>query len=411
MPFEFFISKRYLKSKNQGGFLSLITLLSIAGVAVGVMALLVVIAVMTGAKTELRNKILGVESHILLMRYGAEFYDYQEKIETVKKFDSVVSATPFIYSQIIIKSASNTSGAVLKGIDFNSSVGTVEQSVKKITAQYLKTAEYQKGKKQIPKVILGKSLAEAMGVDAGDTVYFMLPKGRVSPIGYIPVMKRVAVAGIFDSGMSEYDSSIIYAPLEDARQILNMEKVVNGIAINVKDIYKAGEVLQEILTEAGPSYWGKDWMSMNKNLFSALKMEKTAMFIILILIVLVAAFNIASMLIMMVMEKRKDIAILKAMGASDKIIKKIFILKGLTIGGIGTLIGVVFGVCLTFALSKYKFISLPEDIYFFATLPVELKLTDIIVITSSSLFICFLATIYPARQAARLNPVDAIRYG
>jgi lipoprotein-releasing system permease protein len=190
-----------------------------------------------------------------------------------------------------------------------------------------------------------------------------------------------------------------------------MEKIVNGIAINVKDIYNAGKVLNEIVAEAGPSYWGKDWMSMNKNLFSALKMEKTAMFIILILIVLVAAFNIASMLIMMVMEKRKDIAILKAMGASDKIIKKIFMLKGLTIGGIGTFIGVVFGICLTFALSKYKFISLPEDIYFFATLPVELKLTDIIVITASSLFICFIATIYPARQAAKLNPVDAIRYG
>jgi len=411
LSFEFFISKRYLKSKNQGGFLSLITLLSIAGVAVGVMALLVVIAVMTGAKTELIDKILGVESHILLMRSGGSFYDYEEKIKTVKNFDSVVSATPFIYSQIIIKSASNTSGAILKGIDLNSAAGTIEKSVKKIAAEYQETAEYRNGKKQIPKVILGKSLADEMGVNTGDTVYVMLTKGRVSPIGYIPVMKRVAVAGIFDSGMSEYDSSIIYAPLEDARQILNIEKIVTGIAINVKDIYKAGEVLNNILAEAGPLYWGKDWMSMNKNLFSALKMEKTAMFIILILIVLVAAFNIASMLIMMVMEKKKDIAILKAMGASDKIIKKIFILKGLTIGGIGTLIGVISGVCLSFLLSKYKFINLPEDIYFFATLPVELKLTDVLIITVSSLFICFVATLYPARQAAGLNPVDAIRYG
>ena len=355
-----------------------------------------------------------------------------EDIEEIKKFNSVLSVSPFIYSQVMLKSSSESSGAILKGIapnsalkgaDSNSSKGvsnsdlkksylfedSIENKIKEITDA--ESWETKIDSLRIPKVILGKKLAENLEVRKGDTIYIILTKGRVSPIGHIPVMKRVIVSGVFDSGLYEYDSSLLYMSIADAQNILNMENTITGIGIMIKNIYEAPEISKQIVSKLGPLYWAKDWMNMNKNLFSALKMEKTAMFIILILIVLVAAFNIASTLIMMVMEKKKDIAILKAMGASDKSVKKIFVLKGLIIGGLGTFIGVFSGVCICLLLARYKFINLPDDIYFFATLPVELRVIDVLMIAVSSLTICFLATLYPAHQASKLNPVNAIRYG
>ncbi len=411
MSFEFFIGSRYLRAKQKQAFISLITVLSIAGVTVGVMALIVVIAVMTGFEYDLKSRILGVESHIVIMRHNVPFSDYRNILEHVENTDGVEAATPFINSQVILRSSVSLSGAVLKGIDPDSA-DRVIKNLDKVSLKNLKETNQRKSTSiAMPAIILGKELAKNLGVMQGDPVYLISPRGMISPIGHIPTMKRFRVAGLFESGMYEYDRSLAYIHIKDAQKILRMGDSVNGIEVRVNDIYNAGNIAVRIVKELGFQYWARDWMQMNQNLFSALKLEKTVMFIILALIVLVAAFNIASTLIMMVMEKTRDIAILKAMGATDKSIRKIFVFKGVVIGSIGTIFGVCLGFILCTVLKYYHFIELPGDVYYITTLPVKLELLDIVIIASAAMAISFLATLYPASQASKLDPVEAIRYG
>ena len=410
MSFEVFVGTRYLRAKQKETFISLITILSIAGVTVGVMALIVVIAVMAGFESDLKSRILGIESHLVIMRHGGHMTDYQETLKNVGSHEGVIAATPFIYTQTMLRSASGVSGAVLRGID--------PDSVKDVISVFQDVVPPQKHDKieaeqdnDVPSIVLGKELARRLGVTKSDTVYLISPAGILSPIGHVPAMKRFQVSDIFESGMYEYDGSLAFIHLEDAQKILRMLDSVTGIEVRVKDIYKAGDIAEKIVSELGFPYWARDWTQMNQNLFAALKLEKTVMFIILALIILVAAFNIASTLIMMVMEKTRDIAILKAMGATDKSIGKIFVIKGVVIGAIGTFIGVTLGFVLCKLLEKYKFIELPGDVYYITTLPVRMELLDIVLIATAAIVICFLATLYPARQASKLNPVEAIRYG
>jgi lipoprotein-releasing system permease protein len=411
MSFEFFIGGRYLRARQKETFISLITVLSIAGVTVGVMALIVVIAVMAGFESDLKSRILGVESHVVLMRHGGSFTDYRRISEYVEKTAGVEAATPFIYSQIMLRSSSGVSGAVLRGIDPESAAKVINvlesDSLQKLTKMR------QQGKVAVPEpgIILGRELARSLGVVRGDTVYLISSRGMISPVGHMPTMKRFRVAGVFEAGMYEYDGSLAYIHLEDAQKILRMADAVTGIEVRVDDIYQAKSIAEKIVRGLGFPYWARDWMQMNHNLFSALKLEKTVMFIILVLIVLVAAFNIASTLIMMVMGKTKDIAILKAMGSTDKSIRKIFIFKGMIIGFVGTALGIGLGVFLCKILEKYKFIELPGDVYYITTLPVKLEALDVFMIAAAAMAICFLATLYPAHQASKLNPVEAIRYG
>jgi len=411
MSFEFFIGSRYLRTKQKQAFISLITVLSIAGVTVGVMALIVVIAVMTGFEYDLKSRILGVESHIVVMRNNGPFSDYRNILERVENTDGVEAATPFINSQVILRSSLSLSGAVLRGIDPDSA-DRVIKNLDKVSLKNLKETDQRKSTSiAMPAIILGKELAKNLGVMQGDPVYLISPRGMISPIGHIPTMKRFKVAGLFESGMYEYDRSLAYMHIKDAQKILRMGDSVNGIEVRVNDIYNARNIAGRIVKELGFQYWARDWMQMNQNLFSALKLEKTVMFIILALIVLVAAFNIASTLIMMVMEKTKDIAILKAMGATNKSIRKIFVFKGIVIGSIGTIFGVCLGFILCTVLKYYQFIELPGDVYYITTLPVKLELLDVVIIASATMAISFLATLYPARQASKLDPVEAIRYG
>jgi len=409
MSFELFISSRYLKAKQKQTFISLITVLSIAGVTVGVMALIVVIAVMAGFESDLKSRILGVESHIVLMRHGGGFSEYPRIIEYLKQTDNIEAATPFIYSQTMIRSASGISGAVLRGIE-PSSAGAVIKNFNQTDLQSLSEYEIQD---DMPGIILGNELASNLRVEKGDTIYLISPKGMLSPMGHLPSMKRFKIIGTFQSGMYEYDGSLAYIHFKEAQKILHLDDTVTGIEIRVSHIYDAGKIADKIVKELGFPYWTKDWMQMNKNLFSALKLEKTVMFIILALIILVAAFNIASSLIMMVMDKTKDIAILKTMGATDKNIRRIFVLKGMAIGSVGTMLGVVFGFLICTLLKYYKFIELPGDVYYITTLPVQLEMLDVFMIRGLPLtfFKNFLATLYPAHQASKLNPVEAIRYG
>ena len=414
MSFEFFIGGRYLRSKQKQSFISLITFLSTAGVTVGVMALIVVIAVMSGFESDLKSRILGGQSHVGLMRHGGPFTEYQRIIERVENIEGVEAATPYIYTQVMLRSSSRVSGAVLRGID-PESAGRVIKTLKNISFQY-NAKEYNSGNSTTtaPGIVLGKELAKNLGVHKGDMIYLISTRGMISPIGHVPTMKRFKVAGFFESGMYEFDGSFAYIHIEDAQKLLHMADSVTGIEIRVKekDIYNANIISDKIGKDLGFPYWAWDWIQKNHNLFTALKLEKKVMFIILTLIVLVAAFNIASTLIMMVMGKTRDIAILKAMGATDKSIRKIFVFKGMVIGSIGTILGVCLGSIICKVLKHYKIHELTGDIYYFTTtLPVKLEILDVFLIISATLVICFIATLYPARQASKLDPVEAIRYG
>lgn len=411
MSFELFIGRRYLRTKQKQAFISLITLLSIAGVAVGVMALIVVIAVMAGFESDLKSRILGVESHVVVTRPEEPFTDYEQILDTVKPMDGIESADPYIYSQVMLRSSAGVSGAVLRGIDSASAERVIPHIKGDALRRLAEPAGPNADESTVPGMILGRELANGLGVLEGDRVYLITSRGMISPIGHMPAMKRFRVEGYFESGMYEYDGTLAFVRLSEAQAALRMGDAVTGIEIRVEDIYQARRIAERISEAVGPSYQVRDWMEMNRNFFSALKLEKTVMFIILTLIVLVAAFNIAGSLIMMVMEKTRDIAILKTMGASDRSIRTIFMFKGAAVGGIGTVIGVGLGCLLCFLLGKYRFIQLPSDVYYITTLPVQLEFGDVALISAAALGISFLATLYPAHQASRLNPVEALRYG
>ena len=412
MSFEFFIGGRYLRAKQKQAFVSLITILSIAGVMVGVMALIVVIAVMTGFDADLKARILGGQSQIMLMRHGGGFKGYRAVMTSVENTKGVVAATPFIVTQGMLRSKSGAVGAVIRGID-PSTAGRVMKTLEQLSLPDF-SGKKSSGQStlQAPGIVLGKELARNLGVIEGDLIYLMSPHGMLSPIGHLPAMKQFKVTGFFQSGMYEYDQTFAFIHLKDAQKMLRMGDSVSGIDIRVTDIYKAREIADQIISNLGFPYWARDWMQMNQNLFRALKMERWVMAIILILIVLVAAFNIASSLIMLVMGKTRDIAILKAMGATNKSIRKIFVFNGMVIGAIGTVLGLCLGLLLCILLKHYDIYELTGDIYYFTTtLPVKIEILWVLGIVTAAMVICFLATLYPARQAAKLDPVEAIRYG
>jgi lipoprotein-releasing system permease protein len=412
MSFEFFIGGRYLRAKQKQAFISLITYLSIAGVAVGVMALIVVIAVMTGFEVDLKTRILGGQANVVLMRYSGPFEDYRDVMRRIEPVEGVVAATPFIYSQVMLRTSSSTTGAVLRGIDPDT-IGRVLKTLESVKVPETGSSAGTEGPASgMPGIVLGRELAKNLGVVQGDVVHLISPRGMLSPSGHVPAMKPFRVTGYFESGMYEFDQTFAYINLHDAQRLLRMGEAVTGLEIRVDDIYRAREVADAIVARLGTGYYARDWMQMNRNLFKALKLERRVMFIILSLIVLVAAFNIASSLIMLVMGKTKDIAILKAMGATDGSIRKIFVFNGMVIGVVGTSLGLALGVLLCSLLKRYNIHELTGDIYYFTTqLPVQMEALDVVSIVIAALAICLLATLYPARQAAKLNPVEAIRYG
>jgi lipoprotein-releasing system permease protein len=413
MSYELFIGLRYLKAKRKQTFVSLITFISIAGVMVGVTALIVVIAVMNGFKEDLRDKILGVTSHVVISRFDGNISKYDEVRAEVEEVSGVSAATPFIYTQVMISSRKAISGAVLRGIEPKtaSKVINLPKNLRAGSLEELEAEKKPEGMRSTPGIILGNELARNIGVSRGEPVTVISPLGRLTPLGRVPRSQTFRVAGIFDSGMYEYDSTIAYVSLWAAQRFLGIGDRVTGIEVRVDEIYEADRVAKAIGKALdGYPYWSRDWMRMNKNLFSALKLEKIVMFIILTLIILVAAFNIVGTLIMVVIEKTRDIAILKSMGATRSSIMKIFMIEGAVIGLVGTLLGLLGGYTLCKLLATYKFIELPSDVYYISTLPVQMNPFDVALIALAAIVITLAASVYPAWQASRFDPAEAIRY-
>jgi lipoprotein-releasing system permease protein len=391
----------------------------VAGVAVGVMALIVVLAVMTGFTDSLREKILGINSHIVVQRLGNGITDYKGLSQEILQENGVMAATPYTYSQTMLSAPDASAGAVIRGIDPTTAndVLSLNSQLAKGRVSDLNNGSLSPGDSKtdklpsrvLPGIILGKELAKNLHVGINDNIRLFSPSGPLTPMGVIPKIKTCRVVGIFDTGMYEYDSSLAYISLTAAQDFLELGNNVHGLELKVDDIYKASEIAAKLEEKLGFGYNVKDWISMNQNLFSALKLEKTAMFIILALIVLVAAFNIISTLIMVVMSKGKDIAILKSMGATSMGIMRIFVYEGLIIGLAGTVIGVTGGLGLCKILSKYQFIKLPSDVYPITTLPIKVLPMDVTLVAISAALITLLATIYPSWQASKIEPAVGLR--
>ena len=419
MPFELFIGLRYLKAKRKSTFISIITFISTAGVSLGVMALIVVLAVMTGFEADLKEKILGTNAHLVVIRSGAPMENYRQVMEKLKGFKGVEAATPFIYNQVMLSSGKNVSGVVLRGIDVATdrqvtrlSKSVVEGSIDRLEPDISRNPD------ATPGLLVGKELARHLNLLVGDKVNVVSPMGNITPLGMMPRMKPFKVAGIFNTGMFEYDSTLAYVSLGQAQSFFDLGDTVTGIQLKVEDVYHTGELARSINREMGVNFYARDWMQMNKNILFALKTEKIVMFIILTLIVLVAAFGIASTLFMVVMEKTRDIAILKSMGATGGSIMKIFVLEGLIIGVIGTIIGVASGLLI--ALNLEPIISViqkitgqnffSKDIYYLDRFPSLVVPNDVVLISVTAVLISFIATLYPSWQASRLLPAEALRY-
>ena len=428
MSYEFFIGFRYLKAKRKQTFISIISFLSVSGIALGVMALIIVLAVMSGAVEDFQKKILGTYSHILVNIYGKGIKDYSALIEEIKKEKHVTGAAPFIFSQVMLTFKGNVSGVIIRGIDpeLEPTVTDIEKYLTKGKIGSLKlkkgsdaenTASKTKGN-VLGGIILGEELSKRLNVSLNDKINVISPVGRMTPIGITPRIRKFQVVGIFNSGMFEYDSSLAFISLKAAQKFFKMEEKVTGIEVKVDDVYLAKEVAESLNNRLGFPYYTRDWMQMNKNLFSALKLEKIAMFIILILIILVAAFNIISTLIMVVMEKTRDIAILKSMGATSWSILKIFSLEGLIIGLTGTVLGAAAGFIIVPYLNEivefterlFSIKIFPSDVYYLDKLPAKINYSDTALIIGATILISFLATLYPAWRASQLDPVEALRY-
>jgi lipoprotein-releasing system permease protein len=406
-----FVSRRYLRTRQKRAFISLITGLSIAGVTVGVMALIVVIAVMAGFETDLKSRIMGIRPHLVITKKQGHISHYQQLIDKIGPDRDILAASAYISSQVVLRTRTRAAGAQLKGIAPNQDNGGLQGVDTNKLAQPNDPDTSLNPPSAPPGIILGKELAANLGVIRGDTVYIITPRGFLSPAGHIPAMIKFQVVDLFASGMYEFDGTLSFIALGEAQKILRMPNAVSGIEIRLADLDQVDEVAQNIGPLIGSAYRLETWKQINRNLFSALRLEKTVMFIILALIVLVAAFNIAGSLVMMVMEKRKDIAILKTMGATAESISRIFMIKGVIIGLIGTLVGTLAGLLVCTLLERYEFIQLPSDVYYISTLPVNLKPVDVAMIAGCAIVICFAATLYPARQAADIDPVEAIRHG
>ena len=408
MYFETFLGLRYLKAKRKQSFISVITLISISGVMMGVIALIVVLSVMNGARSEMMSKILGVSPHLQIVNRHGSFDNYEIKIKELQGVEGLASVTPSIYDYVILNSPDGISSpAALKGIDIKSSgmAKKMEPMIENGTLASLNNIN-----DGMPSLIIGFELARQIGVKSGDILTVTAPQGKITPLGRTANSRKYRITGLLNSGYYEYDLSMVLVSLKGSQALLGLKNRVTRIEVWVKDADQSTLVGRKIQNLLGASFRIEDWKERVRTLFIALKQQKMALFIITIMIVLVAALNIISTLVMVVMEKTREIAVLRAMGATKRSVMFIFMLQGLFIGIVGTLAGLISGRVLCHLLGKYKFIELPSDIYIFSKLPVRVESLDLILVTAAAVVLSFIATLYPSWHASRSNPVEALRY-
>jgi lipoprotein-releasing system permease protein len=405
MNFQTKVALHYLKPKGNS-FISLLSFISIAGIAIGVMALIVVISVMNGFDHALEEKIVGIESQVVVLNYGGLIPDYKHIAKKIGKIKGVKEVAPFIYTDVMLSSDTTSTGSVLRGVDSGS-----ESRTTNLGKYIIKGSLQSLNNKKHDEIILGKVLAQRLGVEIGSKISVISPQGEITPFGIMPKSETFIVGGIMNSGMYTYDSTFSFISLKNAQNFIGLSaKEVTGMEVKLYNINNASRVAAAIDKKLHSPYYALSWEQLNKNLFAALKLEKLTMFVILSLIVLVAAFNIISTLIMVVMEKRKDIAILKSIGASSKNIMQIFIIQGVVIGLIGTFIGLSSGFLISYIEEVYHIIKLPSSVYYITDLPVRMTVNEFLVIGVSALLLSFIATIYPSYKASKIDPAEGVRY-
>ncbi len=411
-PLELYIGFRYTRAKRRNHFISFISLISMLGIALGVTALITVISVMNGFEKELRERILGVVSHVTVLGSQGAVSDWQAVIEALGDKNGVVGAAPYIHAEGMLSRGSRVAGTVLRGVlpNFEGQVSTLNQNMLAGELSNLKAGQFG--------IVLGKDLAFALGVGIGDKVTLITPQANVTPIGVLPRLKRFTVTGIFEIGMYEYDSAFALIHLDDAAKLFRMKDAVTGVRLRLDDMFNAPRLSRQLVQDLPAGYRVRDWTQQHVNFFRAVKMEKTVMFVILLLIVAVAAFNLVSTLVMMVTDKHADIAILQTLGSSPRSIMMIFIIQGGIIGVVGVLLGMIGGVSLAQNIDTVipaienlfntKFLA--PDVYYISELPSDMRLSDVFNIGAIALVLCLLATLYPAWKASRTLPAEALRY-
>jgi lipoprotein-releasing system permease protein len=405
MRFETFIARRYLRARRKQVMISFITFISVVGIMMGVAALIVILSLYAGMSQDLQQKILGATAHLTLTpRNSPEFRHYRDTMDRLSKVKGVVHVSPAIYVQALVSSGSTAAGAVLKGVD----PVREKQVIDRFTI--LKKGSFS-ALTEGRCVVLGREMARRLGVGVGNHVTVIVPRGTLSPIGLVPRIHRYRVVGIFETGLYDLDNTWGYVSMAEGRRLAGVpDDAVEALELRVRDIYDVERVQREVMDILGPDVNATNWIEMNKPLFSALQLEKWGMFLAIGLIVLVASLNIVTTLVLMVMEKSRDIAILRAMGASARQVMRIFVWQGLLIGSVGTLLGVALGVGLSWACDRYRWIHLDPQVYSIAYLPFQIRPLDVLLVAAAALTISFLATLHPSRQAARIDPVEAIRY-
>jgi lipoprotein-releasing system permease protein len=405
LPFELFVAVRYLLARRKQAFISLISLISTLGVTVGVMALLIALALMTGLQGELRDRIVGSSAHIFVRKVGG-YGNYTQDLERFRKMPHVLGAAPSINTLGMIGGASATGFVKIKGIvpELEAQVTEVEKAMKSGSLDALAPVEGE-----LPGIVIGQELATSIGSFVGDRVQLTGEGGSLSPMGPMPSRRVFRVVGLFSLGLYEFDQGYAFVHLDTARRMARHDSI-DFIELRVDDMFAAGPIADDISNAVGDQYMAQDWSDLNKSLFSALALEKLAISITIGLIVMVAALNIVASLVLLVMEKSRDIAILKTMGSSAASIRRIFMLQGLVIGLIGTTVGAIAGLVVIYVVDRYELVRVPLDVYQISHVPFRLELFDFLVVIASAIVICFVATIYPSRQAAKLDPAQALRY-